>query len=328
MAGRSGLDHLLLAADGGGSKTRLCLLTRKGVLAAEVSVAGVATANEGALPVRDILRGACGRLLKDAGIPPGRVDGGYFSLGGPNIGEIESALREIFPGAAIRIDREANGNWLAVCAPVLGIDAVVMAGTGSVAVGLSDKEMVTTGGWGPVLDDAGSGYAIGLAAIRAALRMVDGRTPRTPLLEILRTFGCEPATGLDFAARMRLRKPLLSLSRREIAGLAPAVFQRARSGDASASAILRQASEDLAGLAASVACPGARVLGMGGVFASGESFTARCAEALKRRRPDAAFVFRTDFDLLKAACIMALARAERPLTEAILRKLKLKTEKE
>ena len=308
----------LLAADGGGSKTHLCLLARDGARVAHVKALGVATAHPGTIPVRTILADACAALLKQANSPLERVCGGYFSLGGPNTAEVEAALRAIFPGVAIRVDREANGNWLAVCAPVLGIDAVVMAGTGSVAVGLTEAGMVFTGGWGPLLDDAGSGYAIGLAALRTVLRMVDGRTPRTPLTEILKTAGAEFDTGLDFMARMKIRDPLLALSRREIAGLAPAVFRLAGEGEAEAAAILQKAADELAGLAASVARPGGRVLGMGGVFASGEPFTGLCAAALKRIRPDAVFVFRPDFDLLKAACMMALKDAGAPVTGAAL----------
>jgi N-acetylglucosamine kinase-like BadF-type ATPase len=142
-------------------------------------------------------------------------------------------------------------------------------------------------------------------------------------LDILRTFGVEPAMGLDFEARMRLRKPLLALSRREIAGLAPDVFRLSRSGDSVATAILQAAAKDLAGLAASVARPGACVLGAGGVLSAGAPFTDWCAAALKSARPDAALIFRPDFDLLKAACIMALVRAGTSLTKDVLRNLGL-----
>ncbi|HBK60965.1 MAG TPA: hypothetical protein DDZ84_09250, partial [Firmicutes bacterium] len=70
---------------------------------------------------------------------------------------------------------------------------VVLAGTGSFAVGRgrgsgdahdrNARGIVTRGGWGPLLGDEGSAYAIGLAALRAVALDCDGRGERTALSE-------------------------------------------------------------------------------------------------------------------------------------------------
>ena len=55
-----------------------------------------------------------------------------------------------------------------------GSGILIIAGTGSNAIGRSaDGSCCGAGGWGPVLGDEGSGYWIGLEAIRGALRAQD-----------------------------------------------------------------------------------------------------------------------------------------------------------
>ena len=44
----------------------------------------------------------------------------------------------------------------------------------------ADGRTARAGGWGPLLGDEGSGYAIALAGLRAAARRCDGRAPATP----------------------------------------------------------------------------------------------------------------------------------------------------
>ena len=68
-------------------------------------------------------------------------------------GDVEIALDAAFPGEA---------------------GVLVMAGTGSNTLGrTSNGELVTVGGWGPLLADEGSGHWIGVRALRAAIREHD-----------------------------------------------------------------------------------------------------------------------------------------------------------
>jgi glucosamine kinase len=68
-------------------------------------------------------------------------------------GDVEIALDAAFPGEA---------------------GVLVMAGTGSNTLGRTSKgELITVGGWGPLLADEGSGHWIGLRALRAAIREHD-----------------------------------------------------------------------------------------------------------------------------------------------------------
>lgn len=86
--------------------------------------------------------------------------------------------------------------------------------------------------------DEGSGYAIGRAALRAALLAVDGRGEKTALLpELLAT--------LDIAEPEEVPPWVGRAGKGEIAGLAPVVVRLAEAGDTVAGRILDTAADDL-----------------------------------------------------------------------------------
>jgi N-acetylglucosamine kinase-like BadF-type ATPase len=118
----------------------------------------------------------------------------------------------------------------------------IISGTGSVAFGRNPQgQRAMTGGWGYILGDEGSGYAIGLAALRSVARAQDGRSPRTMLTELILE-----AWGL---------KDLNDLSRRvyhggtthaDIAALTSVVIEAAAASDAIALSLTREAGSELA----------------------------------------------------------------------------------
>ena len=63
---------------------------------------------------------------------------------------------------------------------------VALSGTGSDTLMVKDgNHLGAVGDWGPLLGDEGSGYDIGLQAIKAALRDMDGRGEKTALRQLL-----------------------------------------------------------------------------------------------------------------------------------------------
>lgn len=115
---------------------------------------------------------------------------------------------------------------------------ILIAGTGSIALGRkSDGSVVRAGGWGRIIGDEGSGYAIGRAGMAAVCRHLDGRGRITSLTGMVAsTFGL--STQEDIIRRV-YREGL------DLASIAPLVFQSAREGDSVCSAILRDAAADL-----------------------------------------------------------------------------------
>lgn len=75
---------------------------------------------------------------------------------------------------------------LALAAALAENGAVALSGTGSDVFMFSDgRKLGTVGGWGPLLGDEGSGYDIGLRALKAAIYAYDGRGRDTLLLEMV-----------------------------------------------------------------------------------------------------------------------------------------------
>ncbi|MBO0697178.1 MAG: N-acetylmuramic acid 6-phosphate etherase, partial [Zavarzinella sp.] len=67
-----------------------------------------------------------------------------------------------------------------------GWGVAVVAGTGSCVWARSaDGRTIRAGGWGPLLGDEGSAYALALAGLRTVVRAADGRGPRSDLADRL-----------------------------------------------------------------------------------------------------------------------------------------------
>jgi N-acetylmuramic acid 6-phosphate etherase len=117
--------------------------------------------------------------------------------------------------------------------------AVVAAGTGAVCVARDGERMAKVDGWGSLLGDAGSGFAIGRAGLDAALRHIDGRDGSAALLRAAeRRFGA--------AAELAERIHGAPVPTRAVASFAADVAREAEAGDESAAAILRDAGRELA----------------------------------------------------------------------------------
>jgi N-acetylglucosamine kinase-like BadF-type ATPase len=164
-----------------------------------------------------------------------------------------------------------------------GPGIVLVSGTGSVAVA-RDKEGVLhrAGGYGWQMGDEGSGYSLARAAMLAVGRAHDGRGPATALLDAILAAGL--VKSFDELVRWtNAAEP------REIAALAPAVFEAASRGDAVAQGLVDAAAEELAALVAPLVAgfggKGTIAVGMsGGHLAPGRPLRALVEARLKRER--------------------------------------------
>ncbi len=124
-----------------------------------------------------------------------------------------------------------------------GPGILVIAGTGAAVLARdADGRLVRTGGWGALLGDDGSAYAIGVAALRAAVRAVDCVAGETALVTRL-----PEAAGLttveDFVPWSA------TASKRDIAALTPTVATLAEAGDIVARSCVEEEARRLAALA-------------------------------------------------------------------------------
>ena len=122
---------------------------------------------------------------------------------------------------------------------------LVLAGTGSIAYGVNAAgESAQTGGWGYLLGDEGSGYWLGLEALRALIRWSDGMQPEAEALSqrVMRRMSFhEPADVIGWI----YRQPPPT---RELAQHAGVVLDAAAAGDPAAQDIVARGAEALAAL--------------------------------------------------------------------------------
>lgn len=127
-----------------------------------------------------------------------------------------------------------------------GTGVLLISGTGSIGYGRSvSGAEVRAGGWGYLLDDAGSAYAVGLAGLAAVLRAHDGRDPATALRQLLLT-AWELTAPEGIISRIYQQPP----PREAVAALGPLVLTAAQTGDEVAQQIVTTAGIALGDLTA------------------------------------------------------------------------------
>ncbi len=270
---------VFLAADSGGSKTLWTLVTAEGEQVFECRTEGLGAIREGLLPVQETVEKAA-EAVKTYGSPQGI----HLSLGGPNTGEVFSALARVWKDIPIQVEREACGDSILYAAGFLDCSAVVMCGTGSTAVGNTGKGRRYAGGWGPVYGDGGSGGGLGSDALRLFLRSVDGLADVGAVASLF----AAQTHGLDvrkFEDRMELKRRALQMTRRELAALAPSLYALSVQGDTTAQMLYRQAAIQVAEMAYSVSDndTNANVLLCGGFFAEKPAFVEACREEFAQK---------------------------------------------
>ncbi|OGV50699.1 MAG: hypothetical protein A2017_13045 [Lentisphaerae bacterium GWF2_44_16] len=303
----------LLAGEGGGSKTVLCLMQGTGKSISRIETHGIASVKNGVLPVKSTLLEGIQKVLEKTEADNRKISHCYFSLGGPNQEELENALKDCLPSTEIKVGREADGDLIMACVPYFNCMAAVMAGTGTVAVGEFNGKRYFAGGWGSEFDDAGGGYRIGKDALSVFLETLDRRRQKTSLTKIFSSLLYE--TNINtFQGRMKIKQRIHALDRKKIASYAPEVYEHFKLGDLAATEIINRASLDIAILSSTLlpektGLDRIGILCLGGIFKLGEKFRNLCSAHLKKLRPECTFVFRDDFDLAKGACIMVLKMA-------------------
>ena len=259
-----------MGVDGGGTRTRCVCIDANGRWAG-MALAGGGNYQEVGL---EGVAGLMGGFRTALGIEPGAEVALCLALAGAGRQDEQAVIaawaRDSGQAVRVRVMSDAEGALEGAHGGAPGIIAI--AGTGSIVLGRAAELRVRAGGWGPVLGDEGSGYAIGLSALRAVLRHFDGWGRPTVLGEALqKALGIEAWPQLVAAVYSDRR-----IGREEIAALAPAVLAAAAAGDAVAAEILEQAGRDLGGQVAGVAGrlgmrDGAPFAGCGGLFEAGEA---------------------------------------------------------
>ena len=239
----------VLGVDGGGTHTRAAMVGSDGrVLATIAATKGSNFQQVGLCGLKDLLWELLAPWLEELQRRPL-----CLSLGLAGAGRIDEQRRiaeyiaALGWADAVRVESDARTALAGAHADSAGI--IVIAGTGSMVLGMGgDGKCVRAGGWGGLLGDEGSGYDIGLRAIKASLAAIDGCGGETSLVEILRR-----DLEMDDWGQIVPGVYGGQIDRTRIAALAPVALAAADAGDQVAADLVGRAGAELAARIAAVA---------------------------------------------------------------------------
>ncbi len=295
--------QVVLGIDGGGTTTRAAIASPDGRVlgtgeggASNYQAIGMERAVAG---IRTAVDHAC--AAAGASVTPAAA---FLAIAGVVSPTDRALLRRAVDGLELAPRVAVDHDLSAALAGGLGGEPgiVLIAGTGSSCYGRrSDGEDWRAGGWGHLLDDDGGGYRIGLDALRAAVRAVDGRGPDTELRSrAIRAIDVDDPDEILHAVHNRLQ-------RSDIAALAPLVFASAAENDAVASTIVERGARALAAMVRAVAerlaFEDVRVVTSGGLFTNLD-YRERVRREVARHVPGALLV-RPQRPPVEGACLLA-----------------------
>ena len=160
-----------------------------------------------------------------------------------------------------------------------GPGVVLIAGTGSICFGKNAAgKTARSGGFGHLIDDGGSGYALGRDVLGCAVRCADGRVKESGIFKAV----CDRLGGGAERIVPFVYSP--ETDKAAIAQFAILALEQAQQGDAEALRILRQEAAELALMAEAVqgqlGMPGCRIALLGGLVTSENPYRKAVREAL------------------------------------------------
>lgn len=248
-------ESLLLGIDGGGTKTvawLACFIPPGPVEIVGRGSAGPANPQAVGFSVAIAnLDRAVETAFEDRGSPPRTVAAAVLALAGSDRPENRRALVGWADGRRLadRFEVVHDALPLLAAGTPAGWGIALISGTGSFAFGRDPAgREARSGGWGFLMGDEGSGYAMAIAGLRAAAKAADGRGPRTQLLDaLLRSLSVPRAEALIPAVYA------IAGDRARLAALSSVVSETAETGDPVAQEIFNEAAGELARMARAVA---------------------------------------------------------------------------
>jgi glucosamine kinase len=227
---------VVLGIDGGGTRTRAAIADGGKVLA-EVEAGSIKRLRVGAEVAERNLRALLGDVFARAGV--GSVDSASVGVASASMPGVPEWISEVFRDFGVAGVEVVGDEVIALDAAFKGGQGILqIAGTGSNTIGRApDGGRETAGGWSSRLGDEGSGYWIGLHAVRRALRAYDRDEPTRILERVGQIWGTRTVEELVSVGD--------STPGPDFAALAPAISDLAEGGDPVALGVLRQAAEDL-----------------------------------------------------------------------------------
>ena len=228
--------RLLIAIDGGGTKTEFVLFTEYGEILERILLGSSNPNAVGMDATQKLLKTGLDQLLST----PGEISGVYAGISGcglaSNQKQLYAFLKKSYPGIPFTVNTDILN--VIYSSPSQERCIAVICGTGSVVFAKTPEKMHQIGGWGYLWDSWCSGYTLGKAAIGAALSAREGTGPKTLLRKLVE----EHLQG-DVWEKV---PELYRMSPDGIARFCPILFEAYQQGDAVSARILQENAAQLA----------------------------------------------------------------------------------
>ena len=224
-------EKLYLGIDGGGTSTEFVVVNADGRVFEKFSRPGC---NPNDIGLKNAANIICDGI-RDVLLKFPRICYTFCGIAGVSVGDtaakMTKLLQERFPSLNLRVNTDS--------ANLFGMDdradLVVISGTGSVVFVRQENRYARVGGWGYLLDEAGSGYDIGRDAIAHALAQEDTNEQPSLLTQMLKAKLNTPCVYDAIQSLYSGGKPF-------IASMARVVFDACRKGDPAACAIVEKSA--------------------------------------------------------------------------------------
>jgi N-acetylglucosamine kinase-like BadF-type ATPase len=234
---------LLVAVDGGNSKTDLALVRADGEALALVRGPQSSPHHLGIDGCVRVLEELLAGAVHDAGLSNGMADFAQLLLAGVDFpAEEEEVLAAVSARRLAKRVAVGNDTYAVLRAGTeRGWGIAIVCGSGINCLGVApDGRQTRFPALGEITGDWGGGYDVGMAGLYAAARSEDGRGPKTTLEHVVpRHFGLETPTQVAEAIHRR------NIARSRITQLAPVVLAAART-DSVAGGILDRLADEIA----------------------------------------------------------------------------------
>ncbi|QNK56625.1 N-acetylglucosamine kinase [Paenibacillus sp. PAMC21692] len=319
MVNDFGESMLFLAIDGGGTKTEAVVADRGGRCLGRAVFGGSNPNFVGFEAAAHAVAAAVRGALEAASASPGRIAEAACCIPGmkKHREELSRLLEDELGLASVLYDSDMESTLFGALGAKEGI--AVLAGTGSFAMGVNEHgDNFVVGGWGPIIGDPGSGYAVSASALRAAALAHEGRGPNTLISDKLKRH-----YGVTDIAQL---KSVISAD--NTGSLTYLVREAACEGDGVAKKLIFEAGEQLAELAQAVIkrldMDDARykVVLTGGMTVFGDPLLSAFTASLRRECPS--ITIGTPFGPPSAGALMLAYRAAGvPWSDDLLSSLKM-----
>jgi N-acetylglucosamine kinase-like BadF-type ATPase len=239
--------NLVLAVDGGNSKTDLALVRADGAVLSLVRGPLSSPHHLGVDGCLAVLEHLLDEAVLEAGIT--RTNGpiaavGQLCLAGVDFPDEEQELQAVVSARRWSERTSVANDTFAVlrAGTERGWGVAIVCGAGINCVGVApDGRQVRFPALGEITGDWGGGYDVGMAAVSAAARSEDGRGPKTSLeRSVPAHFGLNTPQELAQAIHVQ------QISRRRVLELPPLVFAEAERDEVAAGIVDRLAAEIVA----------------------------------------------------------------------------------